>query len=201
MGITSHENCAPGITAYEQKQEERATKAAVGAIDDAKCQSYGLQPGSPPMDDRRLAAVECGALHQPCLPTKCEAGGPQGRYRDHRVTQYRAGGGNHLRLRTGIRGPLPRERKPLRSMPRKGHPSPSKSAAAPRRDQMSLADVGCGQVETVRSERLYNANTVRSGYSRCFVGIHRSRHVLQGSWESANSHTSSEFRSHPRNPG
>ena len=46
MGITWHENCAPGTAAYEERQEEKATKAAVGAIDDAKCQSYGFQPGS-----------------------------------------------------------------------------------------------------------------------------------------------------------
>ena len=46
MGIW-HENCAPGTAAYEERQEEKATKAAVGAIDDAKCQSYGFQPGSP----------------------------------------------------------------------------------------------------------------------------------------------------------
>ena len=47
MGIGSHENCAPGTTGYEEKQEERDTKAAVGAIEDAMCQSYGFQPGSP----------------------------------------------------------------------------------------------------------------------------------------------------------
>ena len=46
-GIGSHENCAPGTTAYEEKQDEKAAKTAVGAINDAKCQSYGFQPGTP----------------------------------------------------------------------------------------------------------------------------------------------------------
>jgi len=73
-----------------------------------------------PMDDRWLAAMECGALHQPFLPTECEAGGAQGRYRDRRIAPYRAGGGNHLRLRTRIFGLLPQEPDlPLRSMRKK----------------------------------------------------------------------------------
>ena len=91
-----------------------------------------------PMDDRWLAAMECGALHQPFLPTECEAGGAEGRYRDRRIAQYRIGGRNHLRLRTRIFGLFPQEQGlPLRSMPQKGRPSPAKSAAAPCHDQMS----------------------------------------------------------------
>ena len=89
-----------------------------------------------PMDDRWLAAMERGALHQPFLPTECEAGRAEGRYRNRRIAPYRAEGGNNLRLRTRIFGPLPQVRElPLPSMPQKGGPSPSRRAAAPRRDR------------------------------------------------------------------
>ena len=90
------------------------------------------------MDDRWLAAMERGALHQPFLPTECEAGGAEGRYRDRGIASYRAGGGNNLRLRTRIFGLLPPGWElPMRRLPQGGRPSPAKSAAAPRREQMS----------------------------------------------------------------
>lgn len=49
MGIW-HDDCAPDTLAYQQREEaqarSQAAAAAMAANDDAKCQSYGLQPGS-----------------------------------------------------------------------------------------------------------------------------------------------------------
>jgi len=46
FGIANN-NCAPGTAGYDQVQQAQAQAAAAAANDDAKCQSYGLQPGSP----------------------------------------------------------------------------------------------------------------------------------------------------------
>jgi hypothetical protein len=48
----SHSDCAPGTEGYEQlKQQQQATKSEA-VIDDARCRSYGAEPGS-------AAYVEC----------------------------------------------------------------------------------------------------------------------------------------------
>ena len=77
------------------------------------------------LDDRRLATMECRALHQPFLPAECEAGDPQGQDRDRGAAPDRAGRGNHLPLRAGISGLLPPGRRlPLRAVPHHSSRSP-----------------------------------------------------------------------------
>jgi hypothetical protein len=60
--------------------------------------------------------MESGALHQSFLSTECESDRTRRRNRDRRIAPYRAGGGNHLRLRTGISGLFFQERLPLPGM-------------------------------------------------------------------------------------
>src|SRR5262245_35093089 len=40
-------NCAQGTPGYQQAQDAQAQAAAIAANDDAKCRSYGAEPGSP----------------------------------------------------------------------------------------------------------------------------------------------------------
>jgi hypothetical protein len=46
FGIRS-DGCAPGTVGYQQAQEAQAQAAAAVANDDARCRSYGVEPGSP----------------------------------------------------------------------------------------------------------------------------------------------------------
>jgi hypothetical protein len=46
--------------------------------------------GEQAMDDRRVAAMECGTLHQPLVSAECEACGSQGQDRDYRIASNRA---------------------------------------------------------------------------------------------------------------
>jgi hypothetical protein len=51
MGV-GHKGCAPGTKEYEEMVQQQQDVKTVAEIDDARCRSYGSQPGSP-------AYVEC----------------------------------------------------------------------------------------------------------------------------------------------
>jgi hypothetical protein len=80
------------------------------------------------MGYRRLAAMECGTLHQSFLLPECEASGAQGSDRVRSVAFHRSGRRNNLRLRARIfRLLLQEKRLPMHGMPHKdGSRSPEK---------------------------------------------------------------------------
>src|ERR1700690_1639590 len=83
--------------------------------------------------------MESGAIYQSFLPAEREAHRAQGPPRLHRLTPYRAGRKNPLRLRQGILSVLCRKgRLPWLAMPRQGRQAPAKKRGT-KNPMISLA--------------------------------------------------------------
>jgi hypothetical protein len=46
MTGTGHTGCSPGTAGYEQAAQQQQDTKTMSTIDDARCRSYGAQPGS-----------------------------------------------------------------------------------------------------------------------------------------------------------
>jgi hypothetical protein len=56
MGV-GHSDCAPGTAGHEVMVQQQQADKSVAAIDDARCRSYGAEPGSPAYTECRRRAT------------------------------------------------------------------------------------------------------------------------------------------------
>lgn len=56
MGV-GRSDCAPGTAGYKERAEQQEAARSFAAMDDARCRSYGVEPGSQAYVDCRRRAT------------------------------------------------------------------------------------------------------------------------------------------------